>query len=92
MNRHKWARATFVLDHQMIDNIRYCSSRMGVSRSELLRGLGAEPLSDMAQLLRGLPSNPTEADINQLALDGLDLVEQRAGPEIATLLHLGGKR
>lgn len=92
MNRQKWARATFVLDHQMIDNIRYCSSRMGVSRSELLRDLGAEPLSDMAKLLRGLPANPTEADINQLALAGLDVIEERAGPHLATLLHLGGKR
>lgn len=91
MNRKKWVRATFVLDHEMEKNIRYCSSRMGVSRSELLRGLGAEPLSDMAQLLRGLPANPTEADVNQLALSGLDLIEERAGPHLATLLHLGGK-
>ena len=92
MNSEKWVRSTFVLDHQMVDNIRYCSSRMGVSRSELLRELGAGPLSDMAKLLRGLPSNPTEADLRQLSLDGLDMIEQRAGPELATLLHLGGRR
>lgn len=91
MNKEKWVRSTFVLDHKMVDDIRYCSSRMGVSRSELLRGLGAEPLSDMAKLLRGLPANPTEADIRQMSLSGLDLIELRAGPEIATLLHLGGK-
>lgn len=92
MNTQKWSRATFVLSRRMVEDIRYCSLRMGVSRSELLRDLGAEPLSDMAKLLRGLPSNPTEADINQLALAGLDVIEERAGPHLATLLHLGGKR
>lgn len=86
MNREKWVRATFVLDHEMVENLNYISQRTGVSKSSFLRELMAEPLADLATGFRGVPANPSEGDIRQLSLNMLDLVEERAGPHLAVLL------
>lgn len=91
MNSQKWVRATFVLDHQMVENLSYISERTGLSRSQFVRDLMAEPLADLAGSFRTVPANPTEADLRQLSLNMLDVIEERAGQPMATLLQFAGK-
>ena len=75
MNENLLARATFVLERQTAEQLSYLSDRMGVSRSELVRQVLTQPVAEMAALLGRLPDNPTDADLRQLALDGLGLVD-----------------
>lgn len=69
MNTQKLARATFVLDRETHDQLAMICSRMGVSRSELVRDVLAEPVAMMASWVCAVPDNPTEADKDQLLLD-----------------------
>lgn len=85
MNSAKLARATFVINRDTSEQLGYLSSRMGVSRSELVREMLAEPVDRMAGLLGSLPEQPTEADIRQLALSGLGVIEEIAGPKMVEL-------
>lgn len=75
MNENLLARATFVLERKTAEQLSYLSDRMGVSRSELVRHVLTQPVEEMAALMGRLPENPTEADLRQLALDGLDLID-----------------
>ena len=85
MNAELLARATFVLHRETADDLAYLSERFGVSRSELVRGLLAEPVAKMSQVIRQFPADPTRADLRQLALAGLDLIDEMAGPSLAEL-------
>lgn len=78
MNAENLARATFVLDRPTYERLAYLSRRMGQSRSELVRGLLEEPIREMDRLMRMVPDNPTEADLRQMRLEGLDLVDRVA--------------
>lgn len=91
MNSQKWVRATFVLDHGMVENLNYISRRTGVSKSQFLRELMAEPLADLAGGFRSVPDVPTEGDLRQLSLNMLDVIEERAGPSMAALLKFAGE-
>ena len=85
MNAELLARATFVLHRETADDLAYLSERFGVSRSELVRGLLAEPVAKMSQVVRQVPADPSPSDLRQLALAGLDLIEEMAGPSLAQL-------
>lgn len=88
MNSETLARVTFVLDRHTAEDLAYLSSRMGQSRSALVREVLAAPISGMAEILRQVPSHPTPADVRQLALHGLEMIEDLAGPELAHLKAL----
>ena len=88
MNEETLARATFVLHRETAEDLAYMSERMGVSRSELVRELLTEPVAKMAEVLRGVPADPKEADLRQLAIDGLDMIENLAGGALAELREI----
>jgi acyl-CoA thioesterase len=68
MNSEKLARATFVINRETHDQLNMISRRMGVSRSEFVRDVLAEPVAMMAGWVRAVPDQPTEEDANQLLL------------------------
>lgn len=90
MNTDQLARTTFVLDRCTSEQLAYISRRMGVSRSSLVRGVLAEPVAHLAAIVAKVPDNPTEADLRQLALDGLDLVGDLAARSLVDLHRLAG--
>ena len=64
MNSEKLARATFVLSKPANDDLAYLASRMGRSRSSLVREVLEPAVVHMAKMLRYLPPEPTEADLD----------------------------
>lgn len=68
MNTDRFARATFVIHRETHDQLRTICKRMGVSRSDLVRDVLAEPVAMMAGWVSSVPENPTEADAAQLLL------------------------
>jgi dolichyl-phosphate-mannose--protein O-mannosyl transferase len=68
MNTAKLARTTFVIDRTTHDQLNMISRRMGVSRSEFVRDVLAEPVAMMAGWVEAVPEKPTEADAAQLLL------------------------
>jgi hypothetical protein len=88
MNENLWSRATFVLEPKTVEQLAYLSDRMGVSRSELVRQVLTEPVAQMAELMGRVPANPTEEDLRQLALDGLDLIDSLIAEESEPLRRL----
>ena len=85
MNTETLARVTFVLDKHTAEDLAYLSLRMGQSRSALVREVLAAPVAGMAEMLRAVPDNPTPADVRQLALTGLELVEGLIEPSLGKL-------
>lgn len=90
MNAETLARATFVLHRETAQELAYLSERFGVSRSELVRGLLSEPVAKMSAIVRGVPPDPTQEDLRQLALSGLDFIDELAGASLAQLRELAG--
>ena len=82
MNTAKLARATFVLDRETRDELAFISDRLGVSQSELVRDVLAEPVAMMAKWVRSVPDKPTEADATRVGEtmqgDLVDFIERRA--------------
>jgi len=78
MNTENLARCTFVLDKDTAQHLAYLSQRFRRSRSDIVREVLREPVEVMATLIRSLPEEPTEADLNQLVLSGLELVDDLA--------------
>ena len=82
MNTAKLARATFVLDRETRDELAFISDRLGVSQSELVRDVLAEPVAMMAKWVRAVPDAPTADDAMRLqdAAQGdlVDFIERRA--------------
>ena len=75
MNTETLARATFVLDKSTAQDLSYLASRMGQSRSELVREILGPTVSEMASLFRSIPDQPTEADLERLRDGGLSLMD-----------------
>ena len=92
MNSETLARATFVLDRRTAEQLAYISGRLGVSRSELVRSVLAEPVETMAGMMGRVPENPTDADLRQLALEGLEAFDQSVGPSLSLLHRMAGGR
>ena len=82
MNSAKLARTTFVLLRETHDQLEYISRRMGVSRSELVRDVLAEPVALMAKWVQSVPDQPSPEDVaqigNVLQLDIVDFLERKA--------------
>lgn len=76
MNTDNLVRATFVLDRKVSEKLTFVSDRFGRSRSDIVRELLQDPVDVMYRLVRGMPDNPTAADLRQLEIDGLDLIDE----------------
>lgn len=62
MNTETLARATFVLSKDASDDLAYLSSRMGQSRSSLVREMLEPSVREMAAIVRRIPDSPTAQD------------------------------
>lgn len=73
MNTETLARATFVLNKSAAEDLTYLSTRMGQSRSALVREILEPSVADLAALVRRIPDSPGPADAEQfrVALRGL---------------------
>lgn len=91
MNAETLARATFVLHRETAQDLAYLSERLGVSRSELVREFLSEPIAKMTALVRAVPSDPDPADLRQLAIAGLDMIDELAGGSLAQLREVAGR-
>lgn len=85
MNSETLARVTFVLDKSTAEDLAYLSLKLGQSRSALVREVLGPPVSGLAAMMRQVPDNPTPADVRQLALSGLDAIEELSAPELEKL-------
>jgi hypothetical protein len=65
MNTQKLARTTFVLDRETHLQLNRISSRFGVSRSELVRDVLAEPVAMLAGWVDQIPETDTPVDTSQ---------------------------
>lgn len=88
MNEETLARTTFVLHRETAEALAYVSARFGVSRSHLVREILSEPISRMAEIVRAVPEDPSPSDLRQMALAGLDAIDQIAGGSLADLKEL----
>ncbi len=86
MNTETIARATFVLSKDASDDLSYLSSRMGQSRSSLVREMLEPSVREMAAIVRRIPDSPTAQDAESFRQElrsllvstydsGLDLLE-----------------
>ena len=75
MNTEIFARATFVLDRSTVEGIAYLSRRLRRSRSDLVREVLHDPVDGLVRLLERHPEG-SEIDPRQLALDGLEMIEE----------------
>lgn len=66
MNTDQLARTTFVLDRVTSERLTAVASRMGVSRSALVRDVLAEPVELMHRWVTSFPDNATPEDVAQL--------------------------
>lgn len=85
MNTETLARATFVLDKSTAEDLTYLSSRMGQSRSELVREMLRPAVSELAALLRAIPENPTEADLDKFRIGGMTVMADAYSAGLSTL-------
>lgn len=91
MNEETLARATFVLHRETAEDLAYLADRFGVSRSALVRDVLGEPVARMAEVARRVPKDPTGEDLRQLALAGLEMIDDLAGPALAEMKELAGR-
>lgn len=70
-------RVSFTLDPAIVADLRFTSSRLGVSSSVLVSDLLAGPVRDMRRLLESLPDSPTERDVVRFRGESIEVVNQR---------------
>lgn len=89
MNTDLFARATFVLDRSTVEGIAYLSRRLRRSRSDLVREVLHDPVDGLVRLLERHPEG-SELDPRQLALDGLEMIEEVIGEPYTMLERAAG--
>jgi len=85
MNTEILARCTFVLDRTTAEHLAYLSGRFRRSRSDIVRELLKEPIEFMAQMVEFVPEDPSPDDLRQMAIQGLESVDQIADVARVTL-------
>lgn len=86
MNTDRYARVTVVLDRSTAEDLNYISHRLQHSKSALIREVLAEPVAAMRGVLGALPDG--EIDPRQLALAGLDAIEQASEEPMKVLREM----
>lgn len=78
MNTDKLARATFVISKAANDELAYLSRRMQQSRSALVRDVLEPGIMEMAAMLRAVPDNPDQADLDLFETTAINRVDALA--------------
>ncbi len=82
MNSANLARTTFVLARETHEQLDFISRRMGVSRSELVRDVLAEPVALMAKWVRSVPDDLSQLEPGPLGevmqLDMVEFIQKKA--------------
>lgn len=65
------------LPAELVENLDFLSSRMGVSRSAIISEALSESMADAARLVRLIPPNPTPADVLRMRGESEELVRDR---------------
>ena len=73
----KMVRMSFTLPPSVRDDLDYLSRRLGVTKSSLLSGILAGPLSDLRSLAESIPDNPTEDEVLRARGRSNELIVQR---------------
>lgn len=73
----KTQKISVSLPAELVENLDYLSSRMGVSRSAIIAEALTESMADAARLIALIPPNPTPADVLRMRGESEDLVRQR---------------
>lgn len=76
------SRATFVLSQETNDQLSYIASRMGVSRSLLVRNTISAPIDLMHGWMQSIPPNVTARELDllfaQMSFDLTNFIEEKA--------------
>lgn len=65
------------LPSEIVDDLDYLSSRIGVSRSALIGQLMSESVPEVRRLLELVPPNPTPAELLRMRGQSEDAIRQR---------------
>jgi hypothetical protein len=85
MAKPHFRKLSFSLPPELVDDLDYLSSRLGVTRSALLASLMLEPMHDLRSMVESIPEDPTHEDIVRLRGKSEAIVEQR----VSSLRRLG---
>jgi hypothetical protein len=77
MAKPQFRKFSVSLPPQLVEDLDYLSSRMGVTRSALIASLMAEPTHDLREMVEMIPENPTPADVLRLRGRSESIVNQR---------------
>lgn len=71
------AKVAMSLPRQLVDDLDYLASRLGVSRSALVSELLSESVTEMRRIISVIPPNPTPADLLRMRGESEALVRER---------------
>lgn len=74
------AQITITIPKELLSDLDYISSRLGVTRSALLSQVMTDPMSDLRKIVQDVPENLTqvsESDILRARGKSLSIVEER---------------
>lgn len=82
MNKPTQSRATFVLTRETNDQLSYIATRMGISRSRLVRDTITAPIDLMHRWVSSIPINVTPREVDllfaRMSLDLSNFIEDKA--------------
>jgi len=73
----KTLKISVSLPAELVENLDFLSSRMGVSRSAIISEALSESMADAARLVRLIPPNPTPADVLRMRGESEELIRDR---------------
>jgi len=73
----KTSKISVSLPGDVVADLDYLATRLGVSRSALISEFMGEAVSDMRRILEVIPPNPTPADLLRMRGQSEELVRQR---------------
>jgi hypothetical protein len=59
----KMVRASFTMEPEILQKLKFIADKMGISRSACLNQLLGSPLDDLSEMLSDVPDKPTVDDI-----------------------------
>jgi hypothetical protein len=70
-------KVSLALDPDVVSDLGYITTRLGVSRSALVNNLLTECVPTMRKLLEQVPLSPTPADVVRFRGDSASIVQER---------------
>lgn len=71
------ARTSFTVDPQLLDDLNFLSSRMGITKSAIVNHILGGAVSDLRRLVESVPPNPTHEDVLRLRGRSMEVIEDR---------------